>query len=323
VAEKGKRAVEKNTELYYNFTMNNENETSTEFIFVDPKNDVAFRKIFGDENKKEILISFLNNILEFANTDKEIIDITIKNPYQVPKLKELKETILDIKAVDKRNIHYIIEMQVFHTTAFEKKVLYYVSKAYYQQLNRAEDYPRLNQVIFLGFLDFKLFKTNPDYATRHLILDEKTNEHHFQDFELNFVELPKFTKALEELEDIKDKWIYFVKNAGDMTMIPHELEEPKELREAFEVAKQMSWSKEELEAYDDRGIYIQDERGRLDYALEEGKRIGVDEGKKEGIKEGEKNKAKEMAKAMKKEGEPVEKILKYTGLARKEIEVLE
>jgi predicted transposase/invertase (TIGR01784 family) len=106
-------------------------------------------------------------------------------------------------------------------------------------------------------------------------------------------------------------------------MIPHELEEPKELREAFEVAKQMSWSKEELEAYDDRGIYIQDERGRLDYALEEGKRIGVDEGKKEGIKEGEKNKAKEMAKAMKKEGEPVEKILKYTGLARKEIEVLE
>jgi len=64
----------------------------------------------------------------------------------VPKLKELKETILDIKAVDKRNIHYIIEMQMFHTSAFEKKVLYYVSKAYYQQLNRAEDYPKLNQV---------------------------------------------------------------------------------------------------------------------------------------------------------------------------------
>lgn len=55
------------------------------------------------------------------------------------------------------------------------------------------------------FLDFNLFKQNPDYATRHLLLDEKTNEHHFQDFELNFVELPKFTKTLEELEDIKDK----------------------------------------------------------------------------------------------------------------------
>jgi predicted transposase/invertase (TIGR01784 family) len=286
--------------------MNDKNETVREFIFVDPKNDVAFRKIFGDENKKEILISFLNNILEFADTKKEIIDITIKNPYQVPKLKELKETILDIKAVDKRNIHYIIEMQMFHTTAFEKKVLYYVSKSYYQQLNKAEQYPKLNQVIFLGFLNFKLFKKNPDYATRHLILDEKTNENHFQDFELNFVELTKFTKTLEELKDIKDKWIYFVKNAGTMKIIPRELEEPKELREAFEAAKQMKWSKEELEAYDARGIYIQDERGRIEYARKEGK----EEGKIE------------TAKELLKMGIEIEKIAKATSLKKEEIEKL-
>ncbi|MFC2141025.1 Rpn family recombination-promoting nuclease/putative transposase [Acidobacteriota bacterium] len=295
--------------------MNGTTNIPKELKFVDPKNDVAFRKIFGDENKKDILISFLNNILDFAGTNKEIIEITIQNPYQVPKLKELKETILDIKAVDKRNIHYIIEMQMFHTTAFEKKVLYYVSKAYYQQLNRAEDYPKLNQVIFLGFLNFRLFNENPDYTTRHLILDEKTNENHFQDFELNFVELPKFTKTLEELKDIKDKWIYFVKNASDMTMIPKELEEPKELREAFDTANQMSWSKEELDAYDARGIYIQNERGRIEYALEEGEKIGYDKGKDE--------KARQMAKTMKKEGEPVEKISRYTGLSKEEIEKLE
>ena len=294
--------------------MNDINEDNREYIFVDPKNDVAFRKIFGDENKKEILISFLNNILEFAGTDKEIMDITIQNPYQVPKLKDLKETILDIKAVDKRNIHYIIEMQVFHTTAFEKKVLYYVGKSYYQQLNRAEDYPKLNQVIFLGFLNFKLFHKNPDYATRHIILDEKTNEHHFQDFELNFVELPKFTKSLEELKDIKDKWIYFVKNAGNMTMIPHELEEPIELREAFESAKQMKWSKEELEAYDALGIFIQDERGRIEYALEEGIRIGEEKG----IKKGKIETAKELLMM----GIEIEKIAKATGLKKEEIEKL-
>jgi predicted transposase/invertase (TIGR01784 family) len=306
--------------------MNDKEENPAEFIFVDPKNDVAFRKIFGDENKKEILISFLNNILEFADTPREIIDLTIKNPYQVPKLKELKETILDIKALDKRKIHYIIEMQVFHTTAFEKKVLYYVSKSYYQQLSRAEDYPKLNQVIFLGFLNFTLFKNNPGYVTRHLILDEKTNGHHFQDFELNFVELPKFEKALEELVDIKDKWIYFVKNAGTMTMIPHQLEEPKEIREAFAVANQLGWSREELEAYDARGIYIQDERGRLEYAIEEGKRIGMEEGKKIGIRAGV-NKGKEeerleMARKMKKKGEPLEKISEYTGLSKEELENL-
>ncbi len=178
--------------------MNEPNENNQEFIFVDPKNDVAFRKIFGDENKKEILISFLNNILEFSGTDKEITDIAIKNPYQVPKLKELKETILDIKAIDKRNIHYIIEMQMFHTTAF---------------------------------------------------------------------------------------------------------------------AKQMKWSKEELDAYDTRGIYIQDERGRIEYALQEGKKEGKIEGKIE--------EKIETARKMLADSLPIETISKYTGLAIDEIEKLE
>lgn len=298
--------------------------------FVDPKNDVAFRKIFGDESKKEILISFLNNILCFAGTDKEIVDITIQNPYQVPKLTGLKETILDIKAVDKRNIRYIIEMQVFHTAAFEKRVLYYVSKAYSLQLDKAENYPKLNQVIFLGFLNFELFKETTDYATRHLILEENTNGHYFKDFELNFVELPKFTVELDQLKNIKEKWIYFVKNAGDMTMIPKELEAPLELKEAFEAANQMTWSKEELDAYDTRGMLIQDERGRVEYAHEEGlksgfekgEKSGLEKGKKEGLDEGLKKGKVEMAKTLKENGVDISLIVKSSGLSIEEIEKL-
>jgi predicted transposase/invertase (TIGR01784 family) len=290
--------------------------------FADPRNDIAFRKIFGDENKKEILISFLNNILNFAGTAKEISNITITDPYQVPKLKDLKQTILDIKAVDKRNIHYIIEMQVIHTAAFEKKVMYYVSKAYSQQLKVAEDYPKLNQVIFLGFLDFVLFKQNPHYATRHLILDEKTNENHFRDFDLNFVELPKFNKNLRELEDVKEKWIYFVKNASDMTIVPKEMEEPKELREAFEVANQLSWTKEELDAYDDKGIYIQEERGRVEYAREEGEKIGIEKGEKIGIEKGKTERSLEVAKKLLSIGVAIDVIASSTGLTKEEIEKL-
>jgi hypothetical protein len=106
----GQIVVEKIPKPYYNKVINDKNEANREFIFVDPKNDVAFRKIFGDENRKEILISFLNNILEFAGTAKEIMDIDIKNPYQVPKLKELKETILEwskeeLEAYDARGIY--------------------------------------------------------------------------------------------------------------------------------------------------------------------------------------------------------------------------
>ncbi len=276
--------------------------------FADPRNDVAFKKIFGDENKKEILISFLNNILGFAGTEREIIELTIENPYQAPKLEGLKTTILDIKVLDKRGIHYIIEMQVLHTEAFEKKVLYYVSKAYAQQMETGENYPTLNPVIFLGFLNFKLFKENENYASRHLILDEKTNQHLFTDFELHFIELPKFKKSLEELTDVKDKWIYFVKHAGDMSVIPGEMSEPKEIREAFEAANKFTWSKEDLDAYDAKGIYIADERQRIVYA------------EKMGIEKGEKQKALAIAKAMLAENMPIDTISKITGLTQAEIQ---
>ena len=143
-------------------------------------------------------------------------------------------------------------------------------------------------------------------------------ENHFQDFELNFVELPKFQKTLEELKNIKDKWIYFVKNAGNMTMIPKELEEPKELREAFETANQMKWTKDELDAYDARGIYIQDERGHIEYALEEGKKIGLEEGKKIGVR----GREVEIARELKKNGVNIDIIVATTGFTKIEIENL-
>lgn len=119
----------------------------------------------------------------------------------------------------------------------------------------------------------------------------------------NFVELPKFNKSLKELSDVKEKWIYFVKNASDLTIIPKEMEEPKEIREAFEVANQLSWTKEELDAYDKKGIYIQDERGRIEYAKEEGK----------------KEKALEIAKSMLNKGISIDIIAETTGLAKEEI----
>jgi predicted transposase/invertase (TIGR01784 family) len=97
-------------------------------------------------------------------------------------------------------------------------------------------------------------------------------------------------------------------------MIPKELEEPKELMEAFEMTNQMSWTKEELDAYEARGIYIQDERGRVEYALVEGEKIGIKKGKKEN--------AKETAKKMLDDGLSIETISKYTGLPAEEINKL-
>ena len=120
--------------------------------FVDIKNDIAFRKIFGNENKKEILISFVNAVLELPK-GKKIIKVEIKNPYQLPEIKDLKSSILDVRATDERNISYIVEMQVEEIEGFDKRVQYYTAKQYSSQINKGDDYPKLNQVIFIGNLD--------------------------------------------------------------------------------------------------------------------------------------------------------------------------
>ena len=91
--------------------------------FLDPTNDIAFKKIFGDENRKDILISFLNSLLGLKE-GKKILEVEIQNPYQVPKIAELKNTILDVKCRDQRNISYLVEMQVAKQNGFEKRVLY-------------------------------------------------------------------------------------------------------------------------------------------------------------------------------------------------------
>ncbi|HRF57610.1 MAG TPA: Rpn family recombination-promoting nuclease/putative transposase, partial [Campylobacterales bacterium] len=105
--------------------------------FADPRNDIAFKKIFGDETKKEILISLLNAILDFQD-EKTIVDLQILNPYQVPKIEELKETILDIKAKNSNGEEFIVEMQKKDLNDFAKRSLYYTSKAYVSQINKGD-----------------------------------------------------------------------------------------------------------------------------------------------------------------------------------------
>jgi len=186
--------------------------------FVDIKNDIAFRKIFGNENKKEILISFLNAVLELPK-GKRITRIEIKNPYQLPEIKGLKSSILDVKVTDERNISYIIEMQVEEPDGFDKRVQYYTSKQYSSQINVGEEYPKLNQVIFIGILNFNFFEGN-NHLTRHLIVNQKTGKQELKDLEFNFIELPKFEENKIKIDTLIEKWIYFIKKAPNLDVIP-------------------------------------------------------------------------------------------------------
>ena len=278
--------------------------------FVDVTTDIAFKKVFGSEQHKDILIGFLNAVLDLQG-DKSIREVTLKNPWQAPDIPILKETILDIKAVDNRGVSFIVEMQVEKKYSFQKRAQYYTAKAYTGQIDKGEDYPKLGQVIFIGILDFSCFDGN-DYLTRHLILNQSTLKQELKDLEFNFIELSKFDKSEEQLIDIIEKWVYFIKNAGSLTMIPKSAASIPELNNAYTQAAVFSWSKDELDAYEYWRMEATSDRYKLQEEYEKGIEKGVDIGEM-------KNRL-ETVRKMKLKGFCVEDIAEITGLSREEIE---
>ena len=285
--------------------------------FVDVKTDIAFKKVFGNEQHKEILIGFLNAVLDLQG-DKRIQSLTLKNPWQAPDLPLLKETILDIKAVDHRGVTFIVEMQIKDQPCFDKRALYYTAKAYTSQIHKGDDYPKLNQVIFIGILDFNSFD-GEQYLTRHLILNKDTLQQELRDFEFNFIELRKFNKQEAELDSLVEKWIYFIKNAGSLSLMPHSAEQIPELKEAYTQATMNTWSQEELDIYEYWQIRDAADRYGLEEKFEKGFEKGVEKGIERGIEQGIEKGIEQVARNLKAAGLAVEVIMQATGLSREEI----
>jgi predicted transposase/invertase (TIGR01784 family) len=268
--------------------------------FADPKNDLAFKKIFGDEKHKNILISFLNAILGFKDL-YQIVDVSLANSYQIPKIPELKETILDIKATNKNGDTFIVEMQKKDLGDFTKRSLYYTSKAYVQQLPKGNDYTKLKKVYFIGILNFNIFG-NTNYISRHLIVNQETGTQDLKDFEFSFIELPKFDKKLENLSSILDKWLYFIKHAQDLTVVPEQYKSIQDFTEAFDIATQTAWNTKELEVYEYISLKEFDELNALQTAerkgMDKGIKKGMEKGMEKGIKKGIEKRNIEIAKSL-------------------------
>jgi predicted transposase/invertase (TIGR01784 family) len=268
--------------------------------FVDVKNDVAFRKIFGNENKKVILISFLNAALGLEGQDR-VKEVTLLNPFQLPRLVGEKSSIIDVRATDERGATLIVEMQVAEPAGFDKRVLYYSSKDYAGQINSGDDYPLLRPVYFIGVLNFDYFM-GKDYLSSHLIVDEATGECAFKDLKFRFIELKKFNKKAHELISIIDKWTYFIKNAEELEVMPDNIDD-EGLKEAYEEAAQHNWTKEAYNAYIYAGIREQDERGRTELAEQRA----------------EERKQNTLILSMNKKGLSVEMIADITGLSSEKV----
>lgn len=277
--------------------------------YLSPRNDTVFRKLFGTEDNKDVLIRFLNTILELKD-DKVIEDVDFMNPWQAPRIDGAKQSIVDVLVKDKRDVRYIVEMQVCHTADFTKRAQYYTAKTYVDQMKAGHGYRGLNSVFFIAIADHILFPEKEAYKSLHLMCDQSTGEHDLKDFRFTFIELPKFKKGLHELSSVEDQWLYFLKHAEEVSDMPPTVDDSA-LQKAYHAIESMGWSERELAAYEDSMLAVYDEQSRRDWAAQQ---------KEEGRQEGKKQERIEIAKTMLVDQFPVETIIKYTGLTQEEIE---
>lgn len=230
--------------------------------FISPKTDFAFKKIFGSTDSKDILISFLNALLYSGKS--KIQDLEIIDPYSSGTAVGLKDTYLDVKAQLDTHEIVIIEMQVLSVSAFDKRVVYNAAKTYATQLKSGEGYFKLKPVIALTITDFIMFDRHDRIISKYRFKDlEDSIEYRTHELELVFVELPKFRKSLDQLEQLADQWIYFLKNAPDLDMIPESMRSVPELNKAMNIANRSNLAVRDLEDLEKREMFVYDQIGAI------------------------------------------------------------
>lgn len=256
-------------------------------FFMSPKNDYVFKKIFGDENNKDILSSFLSCVI-----NEQINDVSILNNEITKENTADKKSILDIRATINDGVQIDIEIQLSRTIYMPARSLYYWSKIYMEQLQIGQIYKKLNRTICINILDF----ISTESKKYHSVYRLKETEENFELtnlMEIHFIEIPKL-KGYEK-NDMLSQWINFI-NADSREELKKMAIVNKNIDKAFDILNVMSQNKEERAAYLSREMALHDEVTKLEEALQEGRQEGLEEGRQEGLEEGEKKKALEIAK---------------------------
>ncbi|GFR06936.1 uncharacterized protein TNCT_698041 [Trichonephila clavata] len=280
--------------------------------FLDPKNDLSFKKIFGSEKNKNILIHFLNDILGFSGGN-EIKEIEFLSTIMDPEIASDKQSIVDVLCKDSIGHRFVIEMQLARDKGFEKRAQLYAAKAYSRQLDKSGNYIDLQKVFFIAISNCNLLPDEVDYVSTHNIRDVKTNGHYLKDFQFVFIELPKFTKSrVEQLESIVDRWLFFFKYAEETTDedLRKIAEKAPIIKLAYDELDKFRWNEKDLIAYEERIMDLRKEEGILAQKLDDATEKGRQE---ERI---------EVAKNLLKAGVSIDIIAQTTGLTVNEVKDL-
>lgn len=281
---------------------------------LNPLVDFAFKKLFGVDENKDILIDLINAVV--SEKDR-IVDLTIKNPYNEKIFRQDKKSILDIKALGANKKWYIIEMQIMDQDFFDVRALYYWSRVYNAQLSSGINYDILEKTISINFLNFNCLDES-DYHNVYKLKNINSNmEYPADHLEIHFIELKKYH---ETFSSKLDRWANFLIKAYEYTsnQLPQELQIPS-IEKAINALEHMYLNDEEREAYEARLKWIRDEEMALKKAARIGKEEGLAQGRAEGLAEGVELGKIEMAKALLAEEASLDLIHKVSGLSQEEL----
>lgn len=291
---------------------------------INPRVDLAFKKIFGVEENKDLLISLINSVV---SEEDRVVDLTLLNPYNPKNFREDKLSVLDIKAEGEDGRRFNIEMQISDEADYDKRALYYWAKLYTEQLKSGDDYRKLSKAIGIHILNFLSIVGSKKYHNVFRLTEQDSGIKYFKNMELHTVELNKFSDdAKEELSDLVtkvktglDMWVAFLTRHDllNKDKLPHELNNPN-LKKALGVLEVINLNGEERQLYEDHLGWLRMESSILRKKEQESK----EEGRAEGRAEGEAEQAVRITKNLLAQGINLEIIAKATGLSKEQIKKL-
>jgi predicted transposase/invertase (TIGR01784 family) len=253
--------------------------------YINPFTDFGFKKLFGEEANKDLLIDFLNALIQERGT---ITDLTYLKTEQLGVAEADRKAIFDLYCQNHKGEKFIVELQKAKQEFFKDRSLYYSTFAIQEQAPKGEWDYQLQGVYTIAVMDFRFDEwANEEHKFRHDIqlLDIETKRVFYNKLRFIYLEMPKYNKTLEELETRYEKWLYLLRNLSKLDEIPEKLRE-KIFMKIFEIAEIAKYDAQQQLAYQSSLKYYRDWKNSLDTALKEGKEEGRLEGRLEGKLEG-------------------------------------
>lgn len=289
--------------------------------YLNPYTDFGFKKLFGEEANKDLLIDFLNTLLPQKH---QIEKLTFRNPEVLGVAASDRRAVFDIYCENAKGEPFIVEMQKAEQEFFKDRSVYYTAHPVREQGVKGSRWNfEQKSVYFIGILDFVYDQGSEDAVLiREVSLKDQHGDEFYDKLKLIYIQMPLFDKTPTQLETRQDKWLYFLKHLPSLEHIPTILKE-KVFQKAFHTAELAAMNKNERANYEqdlnDYWTYL----ASMETAEKKGFVNGFEKGEASGFEKGEDKKAHEIARTMKNDGLDLDFIVKYTGLSIEEINELD